>query len=370
MTRVGLLKVFKEVERNATPGPAPVTPRRARKPRSHRGRLQGPANRHDPRKHARAQSEPTSVATPNRKHTKRQEEQIKCPSTWSAWRLCADGGRRLSRARRLAPAASAGLGDGGRGAHQEMGRGRVRQGERPIRRRSWTQTPWHEEPRKPGQRAQRVQKHQREVATRRKRHEERERRVRAAAGEAGPVGNSWWPSPVTSPDSARATEPRRPEATLELRRGARGARLGSGAGERERVRVRGEAALRDAERNKEAATSWLGEGAAADTAAAAGTAGARGEPASGGTAARPGLAGPMTLERPTAIESSSAGQHRELGRKLAKLITAGHEAAESTNRQRERARNALWAKSNESCKCNGQRSAETQPLGHQNGKPP
>ena len=60
--------------------------------------------------------------------------------------------------------------------------------------------------------------------------------------------------PVTSPDSARATEPRRPEATLELRRGARGARLGSGAGERERVRVRGDAALRDAERSREAAT--------------------------------------------------------------------------------------------------------------------
>ena len=92
VTRVGLLKVFKEVERNATPGPAPVTPRKARKPRSRRRRLQGPANQHDPRKHARAQSEPTSVATPNRKHTKRQEEQIKCPSTWSAWRLCADGG--------------------------------------------------------------------------------------------------------------------------------------------------------------------------------------------------------------------------------------------------------------------------------------
>ena len=61
--------------------------------------------------------------------------------------------------------------------------------------------------------------------------------------------------PVTIPDSARATEPRRPEATLELRRGSRGARLGSGAGERERVRVREEVALRDAERNKEAATS-------------------------------------------------------------------------------------------------------------------
>ena len=75
--------------------------------------------------------------------------------------------------------------------------------------------------------------------------------------------------PVTSPDSARATDPRRPEATLELRRGARGARLGSGAGERERVRVRGEAALRDAERSKEAATSWLGEGTTEGAAAAA-----------------------------------------------------------------------------------------------------
>ena len=109
--------------------------------------------------------------------------------------------------------------------------------------------------------------------------------------------------PVTSPDSARATEPRKPEATLELRRGARGARLGSGAGERERVRARGEVALRDAERNKEAATSWLGEDTAANTAAAAGAAGARGEPVTGGTAPRPGLAGPMTLERPTAMVS-------------------------------------------------------------------
>ena len=80
---------------------------------------------------------------------------------------------------------------------------------------------------------------------------------------------------MTSPDSARATEPRKPEATLELRRGARGARLGIGAGERERVRARGEVALRDAERNKEAATSWLGEDTAAGTAAAAGAAGAR-----------------------------------------------------------------------------------------------
>ena len=112
--------------------------------------------------------------------------------------------------------------------------------------------------------------------------------------------------PVTSPDSARATEPRRLEATLELRRGARGARFGKGAGERERVRVRGEEALRDAERNREAATSWLGVGAAAGTAAAGGTTGARVVLASGGTAARPGLAGPMTLERLAAMVSSSA----------------------------------------------------------------
>ena len=112
--------------------------------------------------------------------------------------------------------------------------------------------------------------------------------------------------PVTSPDSARATEPRRPEATLELRRGARGARFGRGAGERERVRVRGEEALSDAERNREAATSRLGEGAGADTAGTAGAAGTRGEPEVGEAAPRSGLAGPMTLERPTAMESSSA----------------------------------------------------------------
>ena len=35
------------------------------------------------------------------------------------------------------------------------------------------------------------------------------------------------------------------------------------------MRVRGEAALRDAERSKEAATSWLGEGTTEGAAAAA-----------------------------------------------------------------------------------------------------
>ena len=66
---------------NARPGPAPETPRKTHKPKCHRGRLQGPAKRRDRRKHARAQGEPTSVATPNRKHTERQKEQTRCPST-------------------------------------------------------------------------------------------------------------------------------------------------------------------------------------------------------------------------------------------------------------------------------------------------
>ena len=39
--------------------------------------------------------------------------------------------------------------------------------------------------------------------------------------------------------------------------------------------------------------------------------------------------------------------------------------AESTIRQMEGAKNALRAKSDESCKCRKQKNAETQPLGHQ-----
>ena len=65
----------------------------------------------------------------------------------------------------------------------------------------------------------------------------RETRERRSWG-GGTGGQHLVAKPVTSPDSARATEPRRPEAVLELRRGAR---LGSGAGERERVRAREEA---------------------------------------------------------------------------------------------------------------------------------
>ena len=127
----------------------------------------------------------------------------------------------------------------------------------------------------------------------------RETRERRSWG-GGTGGQHLVAKPVTSPDSARATEPRKPEAVLELRRGAR---LGSGAGERERVRAREEADVRVAERNKDAATSWLPPRALRWL-------GAEGEPAAGGAAERPDPAGPMTLERPSAMESSSAAAPR------------------------------------------------------------
>ena len=126
--------------------------------------------------------------------------------------------------------------------------------------------------------------------------------------------------PVTSPDSARATEPSKPEAVLELRRGAR---LGSGAGERERERAREEADVRVAVRNKDAATSWLGEGTAEGAAEAAG---AVGEPAAGrgcGPTRASGAHDPGEAERDGVLERS---QHRKLSRKLTQLIATGHEA--------------------------------------------
>ena len=61
--------------------------------------------------------------------------------------------------------------------------------------------------------------------------------------------------------------------------------------------------MQKVQRNKDAATSWLGEVA---TEGAAVAAGAEGEPAVGGAAERPEPAGHMTLERPSAMESSSA----------------------------------------------------------------
>ena len=59
---------------------------------------------------------------------------------------------------------------------------------------------------------------------------------------------------MTSPDSARATEPRATLAALELRLGAR---FGSGAGERERERALEETEVVAAARSKAVAASWL-----------------------------------------------------------------------------------------------------------------
>ena len=59
---------------------------------------------------------------------------------------------------------------------------------------------------------------------------------------------------MTSPDSARATDPRATETVLELRLGAR---FGSGTGERDRERALEEAAVVAAARGKAVAASWL-----------------------------------------------------------------------------------------------------------------
>ena len=63
------------------------------------------------------------------------------------------------------------------------------------------------------------------------------------------------------------------------------------------------------------------------------------------------------------MESSSAASTEKLGRELAKLITAGHEEGREHKPPEGKNKNALRAKSDESCKCKEQRSAETQPPG-------
>ena len=83
------------------------------------------------------------------------------------------------------------LGDGGHGASGD----RVRQGARPIRRRSWTKAPWHEGPRGQERWERRLQERQRGAETLSKQRVGHERHARDAIGEAGLVGNSWWPSP-------------------------------------------------------------------------------------------------------------------------------------------------------------------------------
>ena len=105
--------------------------------------------------------------------------------------------------------------------------------------------------------------------------------------------------PVTSPDSARATDPRATETVLELRLGAR---FGSGTRERDRERALEESVVVAAARSKGVAASWLDssrrgvEDATGDAVAAA--------EAASDPAAVPAL--PRTLEMPSATESSSS----------------------------------------------------------------
>ena len=102
---------------------------------------------------------------------------------------------------------------------------------------------------------------------------------RLGGGGCGAVGRR--SEAVSSPGSARATEPLAPGAVLELRLGAR---LGSGAGERERERAREEA----------------------DATGAATAAEAADRPVAAEAEDPPEPAVPMTLEMPSAIESSRA----------------------------------------------------------------
>ena len=126
MALVGLLRIFRVAERCAMPEPTSTTQERAHVLLRSRSKRTISTN---------TSTWPPEVCTypeqtleqrcrTRRKRTEERREQIKCPSTWSAWQLCADGGdacrEHAGRRRPRRP--------------QETVRGRVRQGERPIRR--------------------------------------------------------------------------------------------------------------------------------------------------------------------------------------------------------------------------------------------
>ena len=220
---------------------------------------------------------------------------------------------------RLAATSGVGrLGDGGPRRHQETVRGRVHQGERPIRRRSWTQTPWHEGPRRPGRRVQRA----------------RRRRQMAA-------------SRLSSLKSARDA------SKAQLRRRDRWATLGGQARDQSRLResnrstqARGDAGTATR------CTSWAvaqenGSECSPERRGAqqrschlvtgrrhhrrrcgrcVSQRELRGEPASGGAAARPGPAGPNKPGEAKRDGVLKRSQHRELSHMLTQLIATGHEA--------------------------------------------
>ena len=165
---VGLLRILRVAELSASPRPAPTAPEKAHVLRQiRRKRPRPPTLPHDPQKCARAQGQNPQPATPRQPKTRRAPERARQNSLHIErlaalrWRW-----RRLSRAQPTSSSGVSRLGDGGRGRYQETGRGRVRQGERPSHHRSWTRSPQHRGPQRPGLRVQRARRRRQVAASR------------------------------------------------------------------------------------------------------------------------------------------------------------------------------------------------------------
>ena len=224
---VGLLRILRVAKLSTSPRPAPTAPEKAhvlRRKRRKRPRPPSPPN--DPQVVC---SNP-QPATPREPKTRRASERARQISLHMErlaalrWRR-----RRLSRARRLSPAAPAGWATAAVAPPKD--------GVRPCVSRRASQSSSELVAVSAGQGASEAGAEgaegpeaspgggePTEAAWR-----ARETRERRSWG-GGTGGQRLVAKPVTNPVSARATEPRKPEAVLELRRGAR---FGSGAGERE-----------------------------------------------------------------------------------------------------------------------------------------
>ena len=143
MALVGLLQVSREAELIATPKPAPTTPEKAPQTQEPQEKTARTSNTTRPSKACTSPEQTHQRGHAKRERVKQQKETYQMSLHMERLAALRCRRRRLSRARRLAPAAVSRRPR----CHQEMGRGRVRQGARPIRHRSWTKTPWHEGPR-------------------------------------------------------------------------------------------------------------------------------------------------------------------------------------------------------------------------------
>ena len=127
---------------------------------------------------------------------------------------------------------------------------------------------------------------------------------------------------MTSPDSARATDPRATETVLELRLGAR---FGSGTGERDRERALEEAAVVAAARQGRCSlvAGQLPKGRGGRNRGRCRRCGGCVRASGGASAAQD----PGDPDRNGVLE---LGQHGELRCKPAQVITARHDATKST----------------------------------------